>query len=125
MINIADFKIQTYADLDNAILYPNLDGEEKYLLWNTMILCRECNAKKRERPLKELDDYGEFAITAAVRSMIATRGRHGEKDIQFPMDMERNPGFYTFVKTRIAHCQYAPACGTRKLSPQTKARPGH
>ena len=141
MINITDFKIQTYADLDNAILYTNLDGEEKYLLflymgfqgcticqnrsnlsldhvipdirggtynlWNTMILCRECNAKKRERPLKELDAYGEFAITAAVRSMIATRGRRGEKDIQFPMDMERNPGFYTFVKSRIESCQYA------------------
>lgn len=141
MINIADFKIQTYADLDNAILYPNLGGEEKYLLflfmgfqgcaicqnrsnlsldhvipdirggtynlWNTMILCRDCNAKKRERPLKELDACGEFAITAAVRSMIAARGRRGEKDIQFPMDMRRNPGFHTFVKTRIAHCQYA------------------
>ena len=141
MINITDFKIQTYADLDDAILYPNLDGEEKYLLflymgfqgcticqsrsnlsldhvipdirggtynlWNTMILCRECNAKKRERTLKRLDTCGEFAITAAVRSMIATRGRRGEKDIQFPMDIERNPGFYTFVETRIANCQYA------------------
>lgn len=141
MINITGFKIQTYADLDDAILYPNLSGEEKhvlflymgfqgcmicrntsnlsldhvipdirggtYNLWNTIILCRNCNAKKRERPLRELDAYGEFSITAAVRSVIATRGRNGEKDIGFPMDMDRNPGFYTFVKQRIEHCQYA------------------
>ena len=141
MIHIIDFKIQTYADLDNALLYPNLSGAEKHLLflymgfegcmvcqnlselsldhvipdirggtynlWNTMILCRNCNAKKRERTLRELDAYGEFAITATVRSMIAARGRNGEKDIPFPMDMERNPGFYTFVKNRIEWCQYA------------------
>ena len=141
MIHITNFKIQTYADLDDALLYPNLSGEEKHLLflymgfqecmvcqnlsalsldhvtpdirggtynlWNTMILCRNCNAKKRARTLKELDAYGEFAITAAVRSVIATRGRHGEKDIRFPMDMARNPGFYTFIRNRIKRCQYA------------------
>ena len=141
MINITDFKIQTYADLDNAILYPNLDGEEKYLLflymgfqgcmicpnrsdlsldhvipdikggtynlWNTMILCRDCNAKKRSFTLRELSARGEFTIATAVRSVITTRGRRGEKDIQFPMDMERNPGFYTFVKSRVEWCQYA------------------
>lgn len=141
MITITHFKIQTYADLDDAILYPNLSGEEKYLLflymgvqgcaicpnrsdlsldhvipdikggtynlWNTMILCRECNAKKREFTLRELDAGGKAYIAAAVRSVIATSGRHGEKDIRFPMDMARNPGFYTFVKQRIERCQYA------------------
>ena len=141
MIHITNFKIQTYADLDDALLYPNLSGEEKYLLflymgfqgcmvcqnlsalsldhvipdirggtynlWNTMILCRNCNAKKKERTLKTLDAQGEFTITAAIRSVIATRGRRGEKNIRFPMDMERNPGFYTFVKNRVEWCQYA------------------
>ena len=141
MIHITDFKIQTYADLDNALLYPHLSGEEKHLLflymgfqecmicqnlsqlsldhvipdvkggtynlWNTMILCRDCNAKKREHTLKELDARGESTITTAIRSVIATRGRRGEKDIRFPMDMTRNPGFYTFVKSRIEGCQYA------------------
>jgi len=141
MIHITDFQIQTYADLDDALLYPNLSGEDKHLLflhmgiqgcticrntsnlsldhvipdikggtynlWNTMILCRDCNAKKREFTLRELDAHGKFYITAAIRSVIATRGRHGEKDIRFPMDMERNPGFYTFVKQRIEWCQYA------------------
>lgn len=140
MIHITDFKIQTYADLDDALLYPNLSGEEKHLLflymglegcmicqslselsldhvipdirggtynlWNTMILCRNCNAKKKERTLKELDACEEFAITAAIRSVIATRGRRGEKDLRFPMDMTRNPGFYTFVKQRVEWCQY-------------------
>ena len=141
MIHITHFKIQTYADLDDALLYPNLSGEGKYLLflymgiqgcticqnrfdlsldhvipdirggtynlWNTMILCRDCNAEKRAFTLRELDAHGKSNIAAAVRSVIATAGRHGEKDIRFPMDMERNPGFYTFVKQRIEHCQYA------------------
>lgn len=141
MISITHFKIQTYADLDDAVLYPNLSGEGKYLLflymgiqgcticpnrsnlsldhvipdirggtynlWNTMILCRECNAKKREFTLRELDADGKDYIAAAVRSMIAKTGRNGEKDIRFPMDMDGNPGFYTFVKQRIEYCQYA------------------